>query len=436
MDINTVADLLQELAKAENERLKEIDVEHRPTIGDMYEGLTEDLLNKALFKGLNLFVAKGSFINGSKVEMDIILADGKGERLPYIDAYVFDPAQVLAVIQVKKTFNGKEVRDSYENLKHIADLYVDVPAEDYMLRIAEDSLHHTLQRSIHDYESGLLTPNEEYIRHVLITQATLPVTIVLGYNGLKSEFSVRERYYEYLAQNVTTDESRIEGFGPVNFPSIVICEGTSLVKLMGCPFCAPLNSELGGWWDFIGSSHYNPMYFLLEIIWTKLSYKYGLPPGIFGADLETPQLSPFLSCRTHEDKGKVVGWDYYYNYRTREQLEEINGTIVWEPVELNFIQYKVLNVLCLYGILPIADIVEPEEEYRNHGYESKNKMIESLCRTGLVAQQGDNLVLITRECKVVMVGSHYLVADNNSGRFDNWLAEHSLELLFGERIMQ
>lgn len=45
MDINTVADLLQELAKAENERLKEIDVEHRPTIGDMYEGLTEDLLN-------------------------------------------------------------------------------------------------------------------------------------------------------------------------------------------------------------------------------------------------------------------------------------------------------------------------------------------------------------------------------------------------------
>ena len=101
--------------------------------------------------------------------MDIILAEGQGERLPYTDAHVFNPEQVLAVIQVKKSFNGKEVRDSYDNLKKIKGLYANSPVEKYMLRMAEDSLHHTLQRSIHDYETGLLTANEEYIRYSLIT---------------------------------------------------------------------------------------------------------------------------------------------------------------------------------------------------------------------------------------------------------------------------
>lgn len=39
MNINTVAGLLCELAHAENQRLKSFEVEHRPTIGDMYVGL-------------------------------------------------------------------------------------------------------------------------------------------------------------------------------------------------------------------------------------------------------------------------------------------------------------------------------------------------------------------------------------------------------------
>lgn len=432
MDINTVAELLRELANAENERLQAIDIEHRPTIGDMYEGLTQELLHKSLFNGLNLFVAKGSFIKGCQTEMDIILAEGKGEKVPYTDSYMFDPEQVLAVIQVKKTFNGKEVSDSYYNLKEISDLYVDVPAKDYMLRMAEDSLHHTLQRSIHDYEAGKLTLNEEYIRHSLITQAMLPVTIVLGYNGLKSEFSVRERYYEFLAQNITTEGNRIEGFGPCSFPSLVICEDTSLVKLMGCPFCAPLNREqLDGWWDFVGSSHFNPMYFLLEVIWSKLSYKYGLPSEIFGPDLETPIINPFLSCHAHVQDGTVIGWDYYYNYRTKEQLANANGMSEWSPIELNFLQYKVMNALCIEGRLKSAEIDEPLEEYEKYGYASKDELLQSLCKTGLVALDGEDLILIIRGCQVVEVGDHFMAADNNSGRFDNWLAKHSMELLFG-----
>lgn len=433
MDINTVADLLHELSRVENERLKEVDITHRPTIGHMYEGLTQDLLQKSLFKGLNLVVAKGSFIKGCPTEMDIILAEGTGVQIPYTNAYQFDPKQVLAVIQVKKTFQGKEVGDSYENLKSIADLYVDIPAEDYMLRLAEDSLHNTLRRSIHDYESGLLNSNEEYIRHVLITQSTLPVTIVFGYNGLKSEYTVREKYVEYLQQNITTGGERIRGFGPTNFPSLIICEDTSLIKLMGCPFCAPLDRVDDGWWPFLGSSHYNPMYYFLEVIWSKLSYKYGLPSSIFGPDLKTPQIVPFLSCRVHEKNGRVIGWDYNYNYYTKAQLEDVKGSTEWSPVELNILQYNVVNALCIEGRLLISEIDESEEEYSKYGYRTRDDLVKSVCLTGLAAIDGDELVLIVRGCKVMMIGKRYLAADNNSGRFDNWLMEHSMDLLCDER---
>lgn len=49
----------------------------------MYEGLTANIVNKSLFKGLNLTVARNSFIAGSQTEYDIILAEGAGVPVRY-----------------------------------------------------------------------------------------------------------------------------------------------------------------------------------------------------------------------------------------------------------------------------------------------------------------------------------------------------------------
>ena len=57
-NINSLADLLNAFAHSENERLKQKDIKHGPTIGRMYEGLTSEILNASLLKGLNLVVAK------------------------------------------------------------------------------------------------------------------------------------------------------------------------------------------------------------------------------------------------------------------------------------------------------------------------------------------------------------------------------------------
>lgn len=46
MDIFSISNLLEALAQQENEVLKASGISHRPTIGNMYEGLTADIVNK------------------------------------------------------------------------------------------------------------------------------------------------------------------------------------------------------------------------------------------------------------------------------------------------------------------------------------------------------------------------------------------------------
>ena len=53
--IETVTDFLEEFKKVSLEKIKkdQSNISHRPTIGNIYEGLTAEILNKAIFKNLN-----------------------------------------------------------------------------------------------------------------------------------------------------------------------------------------------------------------------------------------------------------------------------------------------------------------------------------------------------------------------------------------------
>lgn len=149
MDIHSLSDLLYALAKQENEVLKSYGIQHRPTIGNQYEGLTAEILNKSIFCDLHLTVARNSFIEGSNTEYDIILADGTGMAVKYSERqFVFKPQQVLAVIQVKKNLYGAEVKDSYENLATIASLYYGKPTEEYVCKWATTSVRNSLGKHV------------------------------------------------------------------------------------------------------------------------------------------------------------------------------------------------------------------------------------------------------------------------------------------------
>lgn len=421
MDIHSLSDLLYVLAKQENEVLKSYGIQHRPTIGNQYEGLTAEILNKSIFCDLHLTVARNSFIEGSNTEYDIILADGTGMAVKYSERqFVFKPKQVLAVIQVKKNLYGAEVKDSYENLATIAPLYYGKPTEEYVCKWATTSVRNSLGKHISAYKKGELNIDEEYLYHTLVTEPQIPVRIVLGYNGYSSETNFRKGIVEYLETCKTTAIERKNGYGPNDMPNLIICEGFSCVKITGSPFCPLYNPSNNGCWNLLGTSSYNPMYFLLETIWTKLSYKFQLPSFIFGKDLKTPCLSSLLDAKIHVDNGIPIGWDYDYNFMTAQELSQNNIIEEWRPVEIDKVQWVILGELGEKGSVCIKDNKELECFVIQEGYSDLNDFIDKLLATRLVTIDSDNLRLLTYKCDRVCVKGKWYAAENVTGRLTNW----------------
>lgn len=421
MDIYSLSDLLYALAKQENEVLKSYGIQHRPTIGNQYEGLTAEILSKSIFGDLQLTVARNSFIEGSNTEYDIILADGTGMSVKYSERqFIFKPQQVLAVIQVKKNLYGAEVKDSYENLATIAPLYYGKPTEEYVCRWATTSVRNSLGKHVSAYKKGELSLDEEYLYHTLVTDPQIPVRIVLGYNGYSSETNFRKGIVEYLETCKTTANERKNGYGPNDMPNLIVCEGFSCVKITGSPFCPLYNPSNNGWWNLLGTSSYNPMYFLLETIWTKLSYKYQLPSILFGEDLKTPCLSPFLDAKIHKDKGTPIGWDYGYKVMTSQELSQNNIIEEWKPVEIDKVQWVILGELGEKGSVCIKDNKELECFVIQEGYSDLNDFIDKLLATRLVTIDSDNLRLLTYKCDRVCVKGKWYAAENVTGRLTNW----------------
>lgn len=68
-----------------------------------------------------------------------------------------------------------------------------------------------------------------------------------------------------------------------SMPSLIICGNNSIVKTNGMPYAIKL--EVDGEFTWMASYRRNPIVLLLELLWTRLTYQYGLSTGIFGDEL-------------------------------------------------------------------------------------------------------------------------------------------------------
>jgi hypothetical protein len=421
MDISTIADLINEFVLAEKEILNKQDIRHPTTIGTMYEGLTAEVLNKSIFKGLNLRVVKNSFILGCDTEFDVLLVEGEGENIPYTDRFKYKPEQVISVIQVKKNLYSKDIEKGYNNLKFLIDYFEPREPEKYVGRLFRDSFRHICRKDVTARKSGELSENEELLFHTLRIEAFLPVRIIWGYNGFVSEYNFRNSFYKYLSKNITTDiNNKNGGFGPHNFPNLIICGQYSMFKNNGMPFMAPVQEE--NWWPFYASSSYNPTYYFLELIWTRLSYKFEQILGeIFGEDLSMEPASRFLDCRVQKLEGHQ-GWEYNNILISDKNLKANTEIAEWQPVEIDITQHVIISQLCENGEIALETDKDLESDVIEGGYLSLTDFLEKLKATGLVHIENKKLKLLTDQCQCAILPSGKFVAgENKSGRFTNWL---------------
>ena len=275
--INTIKDLLESLRiQGVNEISSFLDIKHGPTIDDMYEGLTKEMMNKAIFKNLDLKVCSGFIFNEeteSSKQIDCMIVVGDGIKIPFSEIYKYNINQVIAVIEVKKDLFGKEMDLAYKNLLSVKNIVK--PDHGMTIDILEQAYENVTGRKLPDQqELDKMTEEEQYLYHALVVEAYMPIRIIFGYGGFSTEKSFREVFMEYISKKF-----KVKGYGVTSIPSLIIAGERSILKTNGIPFAISNKNQKLGEWYALGSANKAPIFFLLYLIWTRLYYLFPDLPG-------------------------------------------------------------------------------------------------------------------------------------------------------------
>ena len=427
--IKSVSELLNSFIEEEKKKLNQFGLKHGPTIGDMYEGLTSEVLDRAIPKELNLKITSGVIYDDTGTmtgEIDCMLVQGDGIQIPYTNKHKWHIKDVIVVLEVKKTLYSNDLRDAFCHLREIVEshsryLSNSTSKETFNVKSALrtfSEITSTVAPS-HD-EIDSLDFNKQLIYHNLITEHTSPIRIVLGYNGFQSELALRNSLKDFLEEMLTTGNTR--GFGVGSFPQLIISGYYSLVKMDGQPFST---TYLGEEWNFYASSRSNPILLLLEIIWTRLSRLYNLR-GLWGEDLEFEAFAPFLKGKAVQ-QGQAAGWMYSYDSFSKKEFLKLETSYEWEPTYINKNQHMIIAELCSGKEVNIGD--KELISYIEEDGVAFDDFLKGLLSTGLIALNGKKLQLTTEKCQCMFLPTGECVAgENNSGRLTRWAMKRLQEI--------
>lgn len=414
--ILTVAELLGKFRDFEANMLQSINVNHGPTIGDMYEGLTTTILGRSLPAGEDLRVVSGFIYNNEEPdklsrEIDCMLVFGEGKEIPYTNKYQYNIRNVIAVIEVKKTLYSEQLKDAYENLLTVKELR-DYNSFNFRLF---DHAYKSITRSLLPNRSDVdqLPLWQQYIYHMLTIESLTPLRIIIGYDGFRNEHSFRNSFLSYLEANSGMAKS---GYGPVSLPNLIICGNFSLIKVNGMPYSAPVKDE---YWPIYASYSYNPMIILLELLWTRLSYYGKLSDTLWGDDLRFEVLKPLLVAKPRKFGAKVV-WEYASVPLKRKQLQDTPRFTFYKPSQINKAQEIILEELAINGSADVNSSLLIEKS-KEQGIALK-RVIDSLVDLGLVCIEGNTIKMLVENFGIAYLPDGTIVAGDNTGaRLEHWV---------------
>jgi len=293
--ITSTAQLIRELQEAEAKKLAEQDITHPGTIGDMYEGLTSELVDLSIPDEFDLRVVTG-FAYGPdgalSPQLDIMVVSGAGEAIPYANAFKWPVDRVMAVLEIKKSLYGADVLDGFKKLAAVFRLHRAhmnaVGGEDAKLVMAARSFARTTGKFPESDAAVQRLPSSlQLLFDVFKAEQLAPVRVIFGYEGYVDEHGLRQGLLEQL-QAVGEIAAH-----PEWLPTLVVSRRSSVVKMNGQPYCAPLRAD--GTWPVLVSDSDNPIRILLEQLWTKLSVHFGVPLSMDDS-LEQERFNLLLGC--------------------------------------------------------------------------------------------------------------------------------------------
>lgn len=420
-DIILIETIYQLLAAMKDRGVKEIEpylgIGHNPTIGDMYEGLTKELMEKAVFRNFDMHVVSGKITNKSgelSRQIDCMIVIGQGDKIPFTDEYIYEINSVIAVVEVKKNLFSSELSSAYDNLKSVVDIAT--PDKDIRINLLRDAFTGISKTELPEHEQvSELGERLQLLYHSLIVECALPLRVIFGYDGFVDEFSLRSKFIEFISQHGSSAEHKIRGFGATSLPNLIIVKENSLIKTNGMPYAITLDEVEDYCW--IASYRRNPMLIFLELLWTRLTYFYDVPTSIFGDSMNEEALAPLLLAR-----GTMNGWNYIPISYSKEQLANMDQDSTWMPTVVSKAEYILLNQLCFEESVPIdEDLVK----WARDSSEDINDILTHLNNARLIYDDHGTIKLLTQACQCVIVpGVGYCAADNYDGRLSRGLSRY------------
>lgn len=383
-------------------------IPHGPTIGDTYEGLTAELLSKAIPEEFNLRVTNGFIVgkDGSKSgQIDCMLVRGVGSRIPKTESEIMPIENVLAVLEVKKTLYGGDFADVLDHFNQLMVLELNhsepIPAGDLFRTFSQiTGLRIEKHEEIREHEF-----HHQLVYHSLVSELTRPVRIAIGYDGFKTESGFRKSFIGLIEEKTET-----RWIPPTSWPDLIISGDFSMIKMNGRPYVAPSRDD---YWNLFATSRVKPIHLLLELLYTRISEDLGLVE-FWGEDLELEVFNNFLQAKAIDRDGKQ-GWDWLYLELNEEKLGEGSVTKPWAPYFLDKEEMILFTLLVkLEGGLDIKTIKESLGEITE-------ALIGKVTKTGLVARRGNELFLTTEQLRVGMLSDGRCFAgEDNTGQLSRW----------------
>ena len=404
--ICTVADLLNSIKRQGIDDIEKfLYIKHGPTIGAMYEGLTKELMSKAVFKEFDLKVCSGFIENSDKEvskQIDCMIVTGEGKNIPFTNDYIYDIAQVVAVIEVKKDLFSRTLESAYMNLLSVKNVIK--PDRDMQIDRLEEAYKVIVGKQLPSIEEVKnLSESEKYLYHALIVEAYMPVRITFGYAGFTTERGLREAFISFLDKNL-----KRKGYGITSIPSMIIVGENSLLKTNGMPYGISYKDSNLGEWVAMASTNSSPILLLLNLIWTRLYYLFSnIQENIF--DNYDIQFNPLLRVR-----GSQKGWEYTY---IETQLKESN-TKRWEPIEISMMSNALLKMI-EKGFSLCVDNNDIKDVCDENGEDLEN-ILNDLQFKRIISIDDGKISILSDNWMTVVYNGKFFFGDNFNNRMVDW----------------
>lgn len=423
------------------------DIGHQGMIGDMYEGLTGDVLRAGLLTGTNTRVRRGKIkadtANGRLYsnQVDCMVVIGEGERIPHTDHYIYDINDVIAVVEVKKTLTRRELEDAMSKLRSVHDIRMKskVVSDDHVamaLRVQRDAFRAVFRRPYPGDEPGVLssfeTDPERMMYSAIRMSAAMPIMVIWGYSGHQTESGFRNCLREVLKKS---DVDMI-----FSGPDCILSGDYLYVKSTGMPFAHEAPSR----GDFLYAYTQRGLKSrtILNLLWYRMCKRFNRDFMIL-ADGRAYSVNPLLSYTSESRrKTRIRYYDISdQDLRTRKietsspavlSLEEWAAfTLLFERNAIDLEDQaefvRVLQESC-NQLVKLCDASRFKSPMRM-SWSTFSQLIEKITSSRLIAVDQGKLHLVTSRCVVMAATNEVVAFDNRDGAFNELFPDEFLEYL-------